>query len=128
DRTQLQDQLSSTSRSISQTVKLADSIAKLKELIRNDSPDLVMAMMQKFQERDLQEIFSELNPSPHVLLMIDEARRTQYQLLGANLDRAMPNTARIAYSGTPTDKTEKTFGDYIEMIAPPVVRPRAARL
>jgi len=57
DRTQLQDQLSNTSQSIGQTVKLADSIAKLKELIRNDSSDLVMAMMQKFQERDLQEIF-----------------------------------------------------------------------
>ncbi len=114
DRTQLQDQLSNTSQSIGQTVKLADSIAKLKELIRNDSPDLVMAMMQKFQERDLQEIFPELNPSPHILLMIDEAHRTQYQLLGANLDRALPNAARIAYSGTPIDKTEKTFGDYID--------------
>lgn len=114
DRTQLQDQLSTTSISIGQTVKLADSIAKLKDLIRNDSPDLVMAMMQKFQERDLQEVFPELNPSPHILLMIDEAHRSQYQLLGANLDRAMPNAARVAYTGTPIDKTEKTFGDYID--------------
>ena len=63
---------------------------KLKDLIRNDSPDLVMAMMQKFQERDLAEIFPQLNPSPNILLMIDEAHRTQYKLLGANLDRAMP--------------------------------------
>ena len=114
DRTQLQDQLSTTSQSIGQTVKPADSIVKLKELIRNASPDMVMAMMQKFRERDLTEIFPELNPSPHILLMIDEAHRTQYKLLGANLDRAMPNAARIAYTGTPIDRTERTFGDYID--------------
>lgn len=114
DRTQLQDQLGETSQGIGQTVKVADSIAKLKDLIRNDSPDLVMAMMQKFQERDLLEMFPQLNPSPKILLMIDEAHRTQYKLLGANLDRAMPQAARVAYTGTPIDRTETTFGDYID--------------
>jgi type I restriction enzyme R subunit len=114
DRTQLQDQLAETSQSIGQTVKLADSIAKLKELIRNDSPDLVMAMMQKFQEHDLNEMFPQLNASPKILLMIDEAHRTQYKLLGANLDRAMPQAARVAYTGTPIDRTETTFGGYID--------------
>lgn len=114
DRTQLQDQLSETSQGIGQTVKVADSIKTLKDLIRNDSPDLVMAMMQKFQERDLKEIFPLLNPSEKILLMIDEAHRTQYKLLGANLDRAMPQAARVAYTGTPIDRTETTFGDYID--------------
>lgn len=114
DRTQLQDQLSETSQGIGQTVKVADSIATLKDLIRNDSPDLVMAMMQKFQERDLRESFPLLNPSEKILLMIDEAHRTQYKLLGANLDRAMPQAARVAYTGTPIDRTETTFGDYID--------------
>lgn len=114
DRTQLQEQLGETSQSIGSTLKPAESIAKLKELIGTTSPDLIMAMMQKFQERDLQEVFPELNPSPNILLMIDEAHRTQYQLLGANLDRAMPNAARVAYTGTPIDKTEVTFGDYID--------------
>ena len=114
DRTQLQDQLSETSQGIGETVKMADSIAKLKGLIRNDSPDVVMAMMQKFQDKDLQEMFPQLNPSPKILLMIDEAHRTQSKLLGANLDRAMPQAARVAYTGTPIDRTETTFGDYID--------------
>ena len=114
DRTQLQEQLGETSQSIGYTLKPAESIAELKDLIRTTSPDLIMAMMQKFQDRDLQEVFPELNPSPNILLMIDEAHRTQYQLLGANLDRAMPNAARVAYTGTPIDKTEVTFGDYID--------------
>lgn len=114
DRTQLEDQLSETGGSIGQTVKVADSITRLKELLATDSPDLVMAMIQKFQEQELSEIFPRLNPSPHILILIDEAHRSQYKLLGANLERALPNAARVAYTGTPIDKTEQTFGDYID--------------
>jgi type I restriction enzyme R subunit len=114
DRIQLQDQLAETGQGIGWTVKTANDSEGLKELLRSDSPDLVMVMMQKFKERDLREIFPQLNASPHILLMIDEAHRTQYRLLGANLDRAMPNAARVAYTGTPIDRTETTFGEYID--------------
>jgi len=114
DRTQLEQQLGETGGSIGFTVKAADSIARLKELLRSDSSDLVMAMIQKFQERDLEETFPELNKSPNILVLTDEAHRGQYALLGANLDKAIPNSARIGYTGTPIDKTEKVFGDYID--------------
>jgi len=107
DRTQLEDQLSQTSQKIGFTVKVADSTAKLKKLLAADTSDLVMAMIHKFQENDLREIFPELNQSPNILVMTDEAHRSQYSLLGANLDRALPNATHIAYTGTPTDKTEK---------------------
>jgi type I restriction enzyme R subunit len=114
DRTQLEQQLAETSQSIGFTVKVADTIQKLKELLRSDASDLVMAMIQKFQERELTETFPELNSSPHILVMTDEAHRSQYALLGANLDKAIPNAARIGYTGTPIDKTERVFGDYID--------------
>ncbi len=114
DRTQLEQQLAETSQSVGFTVKVAYSIARLKELLPGDSSDLIMAMIHKFQERDLKEVFPELNPSPHILIMTDEAHRSQYALLGANLDRALPNAAKIGYTGTPIDKTEKVFGDYID--------------
>ena len=114
DRTQLEKQLSETGQGVGFTVKLANSIAKLKDLLRSDSSDLVMAMIHKFQERDLAQTFPELNPSTHVLIMTDEAHRSQYSLLGANLDKALPNASRIGYTGTPIDKTEKVFGDYID--------------
>lgn len=114
DRTQLEGQLSETSRSIGFTVKVADSIRKLKELLRSDSSDLIMAMIHKFREIDLTETFPELNASPHILVMTDEAHRSQYAMLGANLDKGIPNAARIGYTGTPIDKTERVFGDYID--------------
>lgn len=114
DRTQLEDQLGETSLSIGQTVVAAENIAHLKELLRDPSSNCVMAMVQKFQERDLQAIFPVLNTSPKILVMIDEAHRTQYGLLKANLERAMPNATNVAYTGTPIDKTERTFGGYID--------------
>ncbi|GDZ95200.1 type I restriction-modification system, R subunit [Planktothrix agardhii CCAP 1459/11A] len=114
DRTQLEQQLAETGQNIGFTVKPADSIAKLKELLRSDSSDLVMAMIHKFKESDLEETFPELNPSTNILVMTDEAHRSQYSLLGANLDKAIPNASRIGYTGTPIDKTEAVFGDYID--------------
>jgi len=122
DRTQLEQQLSETSQSIGQTVLSAEWIKprddqsgkSLFELLRDPSSNCVMAMIQKFQERDLKEIFPVLNSSPKILVMVDEAHRTEYGLLGANLERALPNATRIAYTGTPIDKTERTFGAYID--------------
>ena len=114
DRTQLEQQLSETSQSVGFTVKLADSIKRLKELLSADTSDLVMAMIHKFREADLKETFPELNVSPYILVMTDEAHRSQYKLLGANLDKGIPNAAKIGYTGTPIDKTEQVFGDYID--------------
>ncbi|NCS28814.1 MAG: type I restriction endonuclease subunit R [Microcystis aeruginosa F13-15] len=114
DRTQLEQQLAETGQSVGFTVKPANSIAKLKELLRSDSSDLVMAMIHKFQERELRETFPELNRSSNILVMTDEAHRSQYTLLGTNLDKALPYASRIGYTGTPIDKTEKVFGDYID--------------
>ncbi len=125
DRTQLEEQLAQTAQSVGFTIKPAKFInpkanpdgKSLKELIANDNSDLVMAMIHKFQENgDLNglELFPELNTSPNILIMTDEAHRTQYSILGANLDRAMPNATSIAFTGTPTDKTEKKYKDYID--------------
>ena len=110
----METQLSETSQSIGFSVKVADSIKTLKDLLASDSSDLVMAMIHKFRETDLKETFPELNVSPYILVMTDEAHRTQYSMLGANLDKAIPKSARIGYTGTPIDKTEQVFGDYID--------------
>lgn len=114
DRKDLERQLRDTSKSVGYTVKLARSINELKELLKTDTPDLVMGMISKFQERELEQEFQLLNTSPNILIMIDEAHRTQYKLLGANLKKALPNSIKLAFTGTPIEKTEMTFGDYID--------------
>ena len=114
DRTQLEAQLSETSQSIGFQVKRADSVKTLKELLASDASDLVMAMIHKFREADLEATFPELNQSPYILVMTDEAHRSQYSKLAANLDKGVPKASRIGYTGTPIDKTEKVFGEYID--------------
>lgn len=114
DRKDLEKQLNETSRSIRFTVHKADSIKKLQELLKTNTPDTIMGMIHKFQERELKKEFPLLNESSNILIMIDEAHRTQYKLLGANLGKALPNAVRIAFTGTPIEKTEQTFGYYID--------------
>ncbi len=114
DRRALERQLKETSKSIGFTVNVANSIPELKNLLKTNTPDLVMAIVHKFQERDLETQFPVLNESEKILVMIDEAHRTQYKHLGANLRRALPNSIKIAYTGTPIEKTEITFGEYID--------------
>ncbi|MFE6168446.1 type I restriction endonuclease subunit R [Viridibacillus arvi] len=122
DRTQLEDQLTQTGHSVGYTIKTAEYInpkdnpdgKSLKELLANDNSDLVMAMIHKFQDRDLEQVFPELNKSPNILIMTDEAHRSQYSLLGANLDKALPEATSIGFTGTPTEKTENRYKDYID--------------
>jgi len=114
DRTQLDDQIKETARSVGYTINDPDSIAKVKAALRSNSSEIVSCMIHKFQERELADAFPELNTSENILILTDEAHRSQYSLLGTNLDRALPNATRIAFTGTPIDKTEATFGDYID--------------
>jgi type I restriction enzyme R subunit len=114
DRTDLEKQLGDTAASVGYSLNKATSIASLKGYLRSPTPDLVMGMIHKFQENELQQQFPELNKSPDILVMIDEAHRTQYKLLGANLQVALPNAVRVAFTGTPIEKTEHVFGEYID--------------
>lgn len=65
--------------------------------------------------------FGVVNLSDRIILMIDEAHRTQSSDLGDNLFEAFPNASRIAFTGTPLiterhgeKKTHKRFGEYID--------------
>jgi len=114
DRTDLEKQLGETARGVGYTLKIARSISQLKDCLSTTTPDLIMGMIHKFQEHDLMQEFPVLNESEQVLVLIDEAHRSQFSLLGANLHRSLPNSVKIAFTGTPIDKVEETFGSYID--------------
>ncbi len=118
DRTQLDNQLTATfKRTQDETIYHAGSVKKLKELLQKDSSDIVTAMIQKFSEANEEDDFTELNPSDKIIVLADEAHRTQYGDLGVNLNVALPNAPKIAFTGTPLIKTQKTsseFGTYID--------------
>ena len=67
----------------------------------------------------LSEPFEVLNTSEDILILVDEAHRTQAGDLHANLMRALPNAARIGFTGTPIimgdkKRTHDIFGEYID--------------
>ena len=65
-----------------------------------------MTTIQKFEEalETPDGSLSVLNGSGNVIVMVDEAHRTQYGLLGAKLSQALPNAALVGFTGTPIDK------------------------
>lgn len=118
DRTQLDQQLTNTfQRTQGETVYHADSVANLKELLQKNTSDLVTAMMQKFQEGEDDFDFPVLNESDRIIVLADEAHRTQYGTLGVAINTGLPNAPKIAFTGTPLIKSRKTnneFGTYID--------------
>ncbi|MBT0895261.1 HsdR family type I site-specific deoxyribonuclease, partial [Geobacter hydrogenophilus] len=139
DRIDLEDQLARTAKLIGGKVNVIESTAELRAHLSTDASDINMVMVHKFMERQESlppmvaealaaysappsgETFGVVNPSERILLMIDEAHRTQGSDLGENLFEAFPNATRIAFTGTPlitekhgTKRTVKRFGEYID--------------
>ena len=118
DRTQLDAQLTTTFRNAQdETIHHADSVKSLKAMLATDASDIITAMVQKFQENADDFDFPVLNKSEKIIVLADEAHRTQYGSLGAAINTALPNAPKIAFTGTPlikSQKTTNTFGSYID--------------
>lgn len=120
DRTQLDEQLSKTFRDAQgETVYNAGSVAELKTLLKKESSDLVTAMVQKFSDMEKQDAegFADLNPSDKIIVLADEAHRTQFGGLAMTINAALPNAPKIGFTGTPLLKTQKmdqAFGGYVD--------------
>ena len=93
----------------------------LQTVLRQGGGRTVMTTIQKFEEAltTPDGRLDTLNDSDNVFIMVDEAHRTQYDVLGGLMSRAMPNAVMIGFTGTPIDKgfgrsTMKHFGPLID--------------
>jgi type I site-specific restriction-modification system R (restriction) subunit len=118
DRLQLDKQLTGVlARAQHEAVRHARNIRELKELLSKDAPDLITSTLQKIQEAPEAEMMEELNASSKIVVLVDEAHRIHYSSMGVNLNVALPNAPKIAFTGTPLMKEQKTrnaFGTYID--------------
>lgn len=120
DRTQLDGQLSKTfAAAQGETVLKATSVARLRELLKSDTSDLITTTVQKFAdaEKEDAESFKNLNTSEKIVVLADEAHRTQFGGLAMTINAALPNAPKIGFTGTPLLKTQKmgdAFGGYID--------------
>lgn len=127
DRTDLQDQLSKTATSTGETVDVAENMTAVQKLLKKKGPGLVFAMIQKYRDRDLDDggslkaapTTAVLNEDDSILVLVDEAHRSHSSALHANLLAAIPNCARIGFTGTPIimgakKRTHDIFGEFLD--------------
>ena len=88
----------------------ADLIEKLK-----GNPSFIFTLIQKFNKPDEPPIY----PDHDILIMSDEAHRSQYGVFAENIERLLPTASRIGFTGTPllssNEITARTFGGYISV-------------
>jgi len=134
DRTDLEDQLSDTMGLAGETVTIIDHRRDLDKLA-SDASTLNMVMMHKFLADNgvsaqslidsgvvpKFEPFQAINRNERILILIDEAHRTQGGDMGDNLFVGFPNAVKIAFTGTPLlterhkQKTHERFGGFIDI-------------
>lgn len=142
DRNDLDNQLYSTfvkskGRSgkglLRQTPKQAETRKELKSLLSVESGGIVFTTMQKFEPEQNETTMAALTERKNVIVMADEAHRTQYGFNAKYDDKgkgikygyakylrdALPNATFVGFTGTPvasTDKnTQMVFGNYIDV-------------
>ncbi len=87
------------------------TIGQLREKITSRPAEVIITTIQKFQEMDF-GLNGNVTPDNRekVIVLIDEAHRTQYGQFHSVLKAAFPNAKRFAFTGTPIPKTQKEFG------------------
>ena len=87
-----------------------DLVQKLK-----GNPSFIFTLIQKFNQPNLEPIY----PDHDIIIMSDEAHRSQYGIFADNMVNLLPTASRIGFTGTPLlsndNITERTFGGYISV-------------
>lgn len=87
-----------------------DLVQKLK-----GNPSFIFTLIQKFNKPDAAPIY----PDHDIIIMSDEAHRSQYGIFADNMMKLLPTAARIGFTGTPLlssdNITARTFGGYVSV-------------
>jgi type I restriction enzyme, R subunit len=118
DRMELDDQIAKTFKTVGAVSQAegdqchAASGAHLRELLRGNHR-YVFTLIHKFQTPE------RLCERPDVVVLTDEAHRSQYDTLAVNMRAALPNAMFLAFTGTPLiageERTKDVFGDYVSI-------------
>lgn len=96
----------------------AQSAEHLKELLNIEDHRYVFTLIQKFRTEE-GETYPKLSDRDDIVVVTDEAHRSQYDSFALNMRNALPNAAFIGFTGTPLiageERTKEVFGDYISI-------------
>lgn len=121
DRDELNSQISDTFENcglLGKGTKASQYIASSgADLVRklNGNPSFIFTLIQKFNNPDPKPI----RPDHDIILMSDEAHRTQNGIFADNMMKMLPTASRIGFTGTPLlsndNITARTFGGYVSI-------------
>jgi type I restriction enzyme R subunit len=121
DRAELDDQIYKTftaTGAITGAEVQATSAENLKALLREDHR-YVFSLIQKFRT-DKGEAYPKISDRDDIVVITDEAHRSQYDVFALNMRNALPNAAFLGFTGTPLiageeERTREVFGDYVSV-------------
>lgn len=120
DRDDLDDQISKNFKNTGAVIEervQAESGEHLMQLLTEDHR-CIFTLIQKFRTEKGKK-YEKLSDRSDIIVIADEAHRSQYDTFALNMRNALPNAAFLAFTGTPLmageEKTKATFGDYVSI-------------
>ena len=121
DRDELNTQISNTFENcglLGKDIKASQFIATSgDDLVKRlqGNPSFIFTLIQKFNKPNEKPIY----PDHDIIIMSDEAHRSQYGIFADNMMKLLPTAARIGFTGTPLlssdNITARTFGGYVSV-------------
>jgi type I restriction enzyme R subunit len=103
DRTDLDTQITGTFNAADvANVVTTDSIKELHDLLEKGTRKIIISTIHKFREAT-----PNMNSRENIIVMVDEAHRTQEGDLGRRMRAALPNAFLFGLTGTPVNKADK---------------------
>ena len=103
DRTDLDTQISGTFNAADvANVESTDSIKELQQMLERDTRKIIISMIHKFRDAK-----PNMNTRENIIVLVDEAHRTQEGDLGRQMRAALPNAFLFGLTGTPVNKADK---------------------
>ena len=103
DRTDLDTQISGTFNAADvANVESTDSIKELQQMLERDTRKIIISTIFKFRDAK-----PNMNDRENIIVLVDEAHRTQEGDLGRQMRAALPNAFLFGLTGTPVNKADK---------------------
>jgi type I restriction enzyme R subunit len=120
DRQELDDQIYkefAATGAVTEKQAQATSGKHLEQLLR-ENHRYVFTLIQKFHSERGQK-YPKLSDRSDIIVITDEAHRSQYDTFAMNMRNALPRAAFLGFTGTPLmvgeEKTREVFGDYVSI-------------
>ena len=103
DRIDLDTQLTATFNTADvPNMVTTDNIRELHKLLEQDTRKIIITMVFKFKDA-----YPDMNKRENIIVMVDEAHRTQEGDLGRKMRSALPNAFLFGLTGTPINRADK---------------------